>query len=277
MCVKVKDDFIFVVCKVNLCSHQIIIMELLSVSAYSAARFFLIIDSWLIFIMICASVYNTTACITLQFEPFFVVLCELVWFFLFYIHKRCFLRVVSLEACQSFCIGGHVLFCGIVLFVCSCKCVFVHSVYTLSWVLLSGFGGDTEFVILLWHRRSPAPVSNRDPYGNASLSSSSNSGSCKGSDGSPTHRWGTTHPEIKDAMLFFKRLLSCLFIYCIVFLYTTFLIYIRRHMKYTACNDNHGIRPPPPEQYLTPLQQKEVCIRHLRARLKETIDRLQDR
>ncbi|XP_056098245.1 syntaphilin isoform X5 [Rhinichthys klamathensis goyatoka] len=87
-------------------------------------------------------------------------------------------------------------------------------------------------------KRSPAPVSNRDPYGNASLSSSSNSGSCKGSDGSPTHR---------------------------------------RHMKYTACNDNHGIRPPPPEQYLTPLQQKEVCIRHLRARLKETIDRLQDR
>lgn len=45
MCVKVKDDFIFVVCKVNLCSHQIIKMELLSVSAYSAARFFLIIDS----------------------------------------------------------------------------------------------------------------------------------------------------------------------------------------------------------------------------------------
>ncbi|XP_050951891.1 syntaphilin isoform X4 [Labeo rohita] len=86
--------------------------------------------------------------------------------------------------------------------------------------------------------RSPAPASNRDPYGNASLSSSSNSGSCKGSDGSPTHR---------------------------------------RHIKYTSCNDNHGIRPPPPEQYLTPLQQKEVCIRHLRARLKETIERLQDR
>ncbi|XP_055043887.2 syntaphilin isoform X3 [Misgurnus anguillicaudatus] len=86
--------------------------------------------------------------------------------------------------------------------------------------------------------RSPAPVSNRDPYGNASHSSSSNSGSCKGSDGSPTHR---------------------------------------RHLKHTSCNDNHGIRPPPPEQYLTPLQQKEVCIRHLRAKLKETIDRLQDR
>ncbi|XP_030625640.1 syntaphilin [Chanos chanos] len=87
-------------------------------------------------------------------------------------------------------------------------------------------------------RRSPAPVSNRDPYGNASLSSGSNSGSCKGSDGSPTPR---------------------------------------RPTKYTSCTDNHGIKPPPPEQYLTPLQQKEVCIRHLRARLKETIERLQDR
>ncbi|KAK6308004.1 syntaphilin-like [Coregonus clupeaformis] len=89
-------------------------------------------------------------------------------------------------------------------------------------------------------RRTAAPVSNRDPYGNASLSSSStNSGSCKGSDCSPTKG---------------------------------------RHMKaYTSCTDNHGIRPPPPEQYLTPLQQKEVCIRHLRGRLKETVDRLQDR
>ncbi|XP_028848606.1 syntaphilin isoform X2 [Denticeps clupeoides] len=87
-------------------------------------------------------------------------------------------------------------------------------------------------------RRPPAPASNRDPYGNASLSSSSNSGSCKGSDCSPTSR---------------------------------------RHAKYTSCTDNHGIRPPPPEQYLTPLQQKEVCIRHLRARLKETVEQLQDR
>uniref|UniRef100_A0A3P8TVH7 Syntaphilin n=1 Tax=Amphiprion percula TaxID=161767 RepID=A0A3P8TVH7_AMPPE len=91
---------------------------------------------------------------------------------------------------------------------------------------------------LLWTRRTPATPSNRDPYGNASLSSSSNSGSCKGSDCSPTKG---------------------------------------RHQKYTSCTDNHGIRPPPPEQYLTPLQQKEVCIRHLRARLKETINTLQDR
>ncbi|CAN9515917.1 unnamed protein product [Ophioblennius macclurei] len=87
-------------------------------------------------------------------------------------------------------------------------------------------------------RRTPAAASNRDPYGNTSFSSSSNSGSCKGSDCSPTKG---------------------------------------RHQKYASCTDNHGIRPPPPEQYLTPLQQKEVCIRHLRARLKETMSTLQDR
>ncbi|XP_026868052.2 syntaphilin isoform X1 [Electrophorus electricus] len=51
----------------------------------------------------------------------------------------------------------------------------------------------------------------------------------------------------------------------------------RRRGKYAACSENHGIRPPAPEQYLTPLQQKEVCIRHLRARLKENVERLQDR
>ncbi|XP_008316530.1 syntaphilin isoform X2 [Cynoglossus semilaevis] len=87
-------------------------------------------------------------------------------------------------------------------------------------------------------RRTPATPSCRDPHGNASLSSSNNSGSCKGSDCSPTKG---------------------------------------RNQKYTSCTDNHGIRPPPPEQYLTPLQQKEVCIRHLRAKLKETITTLQDR
>ncbi|KAM4609743.1 syntaphilin [Polymixia lowei] len=51
----------------------------------------------------------------------------------------------------------------------------------------------------------------------------------------------------------------------------------RRQAKQAACNDNHGIRPPTPEQYLTPLQQKEVCIRHLRARLRENVERLQHR
>ncbi|XP_029363096.1 syntaphilin [Echeneis naucrates] len=51
----------------------------------------------------------------------------------------------------------------------------------------------------------------------------------------------------------------------------------RRQAKHAACTDNHGIRPPTPEQYLTPLQQKEVCIRHLRARLRENVERLQHR
>ncbi|KAG7520115.1 hypothetical protein JOB18_023472 [Solea senegalensis] len=51
----------------------------------------------------------------------------------------------------------------------------------------------------------------------------------------------------------------------------------RRQAKHTACSDNHGIRPPTPDQYLTPLQQKEVCIRHLRARLRENVERLQHR
>uniref|UniRef100_A0A8D2L678 Syntaphilin n=1 Tax=Varanus komodoensis TaxID=61221 RepID=A0A8D2L678_VARKO len=87
-------------------------------------------------------------------------------------------------------------------------------------------------------RRPSPPVSMRDTYGTSSLSSSSNSGSCKGSDSSPTPR---------------------------------------RPIKYMLCSDNHGIKPPTPEQYLTPLQQKEVCIRHLRARLKDTHERLQDR
>ncbi|XP_072852744.2 syntaphilin isoform X2 [Pogona vitticeps] len=87
-------------------------------------------------------------------------------------------------------------------------------------------------------RRPSPPVSMRDTYGASSLSSSSNSGSCKGSDSSPTPR---------------------------------------RPVKYLLCSDNHGIKPPTPEQYLTPLQQKEVCIRHLRARLKDTHERLQDR
>ncbi|XP_014328657.2 syntaphilin-like [Xiphophorus maculatus] len=51
----------------------------------------------------------------------------------------------------------------------------------------------------------------------------------------------------------------------------------RRQTKHTACINNHGIKVPAPEQYLTPLQQKEVCIRHLRARLRENVERLQHR
>ncbi|XP_037540342.1 syntaphilin [Nematolebias whitei] len=86
-------------------------------------------------------------------------------------------------------------------------------------------------------RRTPAAPTSNDPCCNVSASSGSNSGSCKGNECSPS----------------------------------------KGRQKYTSCTDNHGIRPPPPEQYLTPLQQKEVCIRHLRAKLKETVNTLQDR
>ncbi|GAA6235119.1 syntabulin isoform X1 [Lates japonicus] len=46
---------------------------------------------------------------------------------------------------------------------------------------------------------------------------------------------------------------------------------------YHSCGDNHGIRPPNPEQYLTPLQQKEVAIRHLKTKLMESENRVHDR
>lgn len=51
----------------------------------------------------------------------------------------------------------------------------------------------------------------------------------------------------------------------------------QRTMKYTSCGNNHGIKPPSPEQYLTLLQQKEVSIRHLKAKLKESQNSLQER
>ncbi|KAG7469987.1 hypothetical protein MATL_G00134590 [Megalops atlanticus] len=47
--------------------------------------------------------------------------------------------------------------------------------------------------------------------------------------------------------------------------------------RYHSCGDNHGIKPPNPEQYLTPLQQKEVTIRHLRSKLKESECRVSER
>ncbi|XP_053288843.1 syntabulin [Pleuronectes platessa] len=46
---------------------------------------------------------------------------------------------------------------------------------------------------------------------------------------------------------------------------------------YHSCGDNHGIRPPNPEQYLTPLQQKEVAIRHLKTNLLDSENRVHDR
>uniref|UniRef100_A0A3Q2P6N8 Syntabulin (syntaxin-interacting) n=1 Tax=Fundulus heteroclitus TaxID=8078 RepID=A0A3Q2P6N8_FUNHE len=47
--------------------------------------------------------------------------------------------------------------------------------------------------------------------------------------------------------------------------------------NYRSCGDNHGIRPPNPEQYLTPLQQKEVAIRHLKTKLMESENKVHDR
>ncbi|KAI4811761.1 hypothetical protein KUCAC02_014637 [Chaenocephalus aceratus] len=47
--------------------------------------------------------------------------------------------------------------------------------------------------------------------------------------------------------------------------------------SYHSCGDNHGIKPPNPEEYLTPLQQKEVAIRHLKTRLLESETRVRDR
>ncbi|KAM6910234.1 syntabulin [Xenentodon cancila] len=46
---------------------------------------------------------------------------------------------------------------------------------------------------------------------------------------------------------------------------------------YRSCGDNHGIRAPNPEQYLTPLQQKEVAIRHLKTKLMESDTKVRDR
>ncbi|XP_036686696.1 syntabulin isoform X3 [Balaenoptera musculus] len=52
---------------------------------------------------------------------------------------------------------------------------------------------------------------------------------------------------------------------------------MRRPGRYMSCGENHGVKPPNPEQYLTPLQQKEVTVRHLKTRLKESERRLHER
>ncbi|XP_036064505.1 syntabulin isoform X1 [Onychomys torridus] len=86
--------------------------------------------------------------------------------------------------------------------------------------------------------RNPLSPSNIHPSYAPSSPSSSNSGSYKGSDCSPV---------------------------------------MRRSGRYMSCGENHGVKPPNPEQYLTPLQQKEVTVRHLRTKLKESERRLHER
>ncbi|KFM09729.1 Syntabulin, partial [Aptenodytes forsteri] len=80
----------------------------------------------------------------------------------------------------------------------------------------------------------------------ASSASSSNSGSYKGSDSSPVMR-------------------------------QVFISASRRSGRYNSCGDNQSIKPQNPEQYLTPLQQKEVTVRHLKTKLKESESKLKER
>ncbi|KAL6077018.1 hypothetical protein STEG23_008397 [Scotinomys teguina] len=86
--------------------------------------------------------------------------------------------------------------------------------------------------------RNPLSPNNIHSSYTPSSPSSSNSGSYKGSDCSPV---------------------------------------MRRSGRYMSCGENHGVKPPNPEQYLTPLQQKEVTVRHLRTKLKESERRLHER
>lgn len=56
-----------------------------------------------------------------------------------------------------------------------------------------------------------------------------------------------------------------------------FFFLFRRSGRYNSCGDNHSIKPQNPEQYLTPLQQKEVTVRHLKTKLKESETKLKER
>ncbi|NXG58742.1 SYBU protein, partial [Hemiprocne comata] len=82
----------------------------------------------------------------------------------------------------------------------------------------------------------------------ASSASSSNSGSYKESDSSPVMRQ-------------------------VLFQHSS----VQRSGRYNSCGDNHSIKPQNPEQYLTPLQQKEVTVRHLKTKLKESESKLKER
>ncbi|XP_006727986.1 syntabulin isoform X1 [Leptonychotes weddellii] len=95
---------------------------------------------------------------------------------------------------------------------------------------------EKDFLSMLC-RNQLSPVNIHPSYAPSSPSSS-NSGSYKGSDGSPV---------------------------------------MRRSGRYMSCGENHGVKPPNPEQYLTPLQQKEVTVRHLKTKLKESERRLYER
>ncbi|KFQ48410.1 Syntabulin, partial [Nestor notabilis] len=92
-----------------------------------------------------------------------------------------------------------------------------------------------------------SPPKIHQSYRASSVSSSSNSGSYKGSDSSPVMR-------------------------------QVFISASRRSGRYNnSCGDNYNGKPQNPEQYLTPLQQKEVTVRHLKTKLKESESKLKER
>ncbi|NXH65717.1 SYBU protein, partial [Hydrobates tethys] len=103
--------------------------------------------------------------------------------------------------------------------------------------------GKDPFSTLCKNQLTPASI--HQSY-RASSASSSNSGSYKGSDSSPVMRQVFTSASWRSG-------------------------------RYGACGDNHSIRPQNPEQYLTPLQQKEVTVRHLKTKLKESESKLKER
>ncbi|NWU94905.1 SYBU protein, partial [Upupa epops] len=95
-------------------------------------------------------------------------------------------------------------------------------------------------------KSQPSPANIHQSY-RASSASSSNSGSYKGSDSSPVMR---------------QVFVSSIPV---------------RSGRYNSCGDNHSVKPQNPEQYLTPLQQKEVTVRHLKTKLKESESKLKER
>ncbi|NXD05850.1 SYBU protein, partial [Nothocercus nigrocapillus] len=94
-------------------------------------------------------------------------------------------------------------------------------------------------LLLALYRSQLNPGNNSQDYGFSSTSSS-NSGSYKGSGNSPVMR------QVRSG-------------------------------RYMSCGENHGVKAPSPEQYLTPLQQKEVTVRHLKTKLKESESKLKER
>ncbi|NWR64057.1 SYBU protein, partial [Bucorvus abyssinicus] len=94
-------------------------------------------------------------------------------------------------------------------------------------------------------KNQPSPANTHQSY-RVSSASSSNSGSYKGSSSSAAMRQVPISAS-------------------------------QRSGRYSSCGDNHSIKPPNPEQYLTPLQQKEVTVRHLKTKLKESESKLKER